>query len=775
MSWRGRRLAATLGALLMVAGSADAQDRRTATSEPDASDEATREPERDAAEFEYGANAVVTTGTEVDEDSLDGRAHSSSTRAEMDERQANSTPDALRYEPGLSIQQTAHGQASPYIRGMTGQEVVHLFDGIRLNNAIYRQGPNQYFFTVDSASVARLDVLRGGASTRYGSDALGGALMATPRTPDLSLAPPGLSLHPGARVRFASADRLAGGRLEFELTQGRRFGALVGVGYRRAGLLRSGGVVDHRERPDDCAGGPGSSAPRRGECASWVPRFREEREYPDPRDRRHWRTQLGTGFREWTYDARLVGKLSPRLHWVAATYGFRELDAPRTDQCPAPEAPQSECLKIARQLRSLTYVSLRGRGGGAMRDVDLTLSYQRHVEERVRDRPLSRVRFDWLDRVETLGLSFHAATRRWRLSERGVARVRYGFEAYRDGVASRANQELTDLGIRRELSRGQYLSHSLYASVGAFAELMVQPVASVTLHGGVRASWVGARAPADPESGTQAVNADYPSVIGRAGVTLGKEDSARVHLNLDPGFRAPNLDDLTSRQQVGPGFQFENASLKSERAITTQLGFESAPGPLTVEAWIFATSLRRAIQRAPRGLADCPPSTPECASSRSRFSLVNLPGRALLFGGELALRWRLAWGLSTRASVSYARGDGPNPTGDGGRVPLSRVPPLSGSWEVRYANERTGIHVGAALRWAARQTRLAPSDIEDARIPIGGSPGYATLDLRAGYVLDAHFSLNLVVENVLDAAYRVHGSSIDGRGRGVLVGLDARL
>jgi iron complex outermembrane receptor protein/hemoglobin/transferrin/lactoferrin receptor protein len=732
-------------------------------------------PPPEDAELTYGADAQVTAGDDANEESFEGRAHSSATREEMDERQATSAPDALRYEPGLSIQQSAHGQASPYVRGMTGQQVVHLFDGIRLNNAIYRQGPNQYFFTVDSASVARIDVLRGGASTRYGSDALGGALLATPRSPDLELAPPGWSFHPGARMRLASADRLVGGRLELELTKGSRFGVLLGVGYPRAGLLRSGGVVDHRRRPEDCAGGEGSSAPRRGDCAPWVPRFREEREHPDPRERGRWRTQLGTGFREWTYDARVVRQLSRRLRLVAATYGFRELDAPRTDQCPAPEAPQSECLKVARQLRSLTYVSLRGSGGGNMRDVDLTLSYQRHVEERVRNRPLSRVRFDWLDRVETLGLSFHAATRRFFFGEEGVARVRYGLEAYRDGISSRADQELVDLDIVRRLSRGQYLSHSRYASAGAFAESSLQPVSWLTLRGGLRASWVGARAPADSESGTRAVNADFPSIIGRLGLTLGEERGARVHFDVDPGFRAPNLDDLTSRQQVGPGFQFENAKLRSERAITTQVGFESAPGPLTFEAWIFATTLRRAIQRAPRGIEDCPRSTPECATSRSRFSLVNLPGRALILGGELSARVDLSWGLLARASVSYARGDGPNPTEAAGRVPLSRIPPLSGTLELRYGHESSGLYLGGALRWAARQTRLAPSDLSDARIPIGGSSGYAVVDLRAGIRIDEHFRVNLVAENLLDAAYRVHGSSVNGRGRGLLLGLDARL
>src|SRR5690606_485667 len=111
----------------------------------------------------------------------------------------------------------------------------------------------------------------------------------------------------------------------------------------------------------------------------WVPRFVEESRHPN--DPSKWRTQLGTGFREATYDARLEHRLRRTLRLVAATYGYRQLDAPRTDQCPAPEAPLDECLRVDRQFRTLSYVALRG-DAGPMRDVELVLSHQRHEERR---------------------------------------------------------------------------------------------------------------------------------------------------------------------------------------------------------------------------------------------------------------------------------------------------------------------------------------------------------------------------------------------------------
>ncbi|MEC9397880.1 MAG: Plug domain-containing protein, partial [Myxococcota bacterium] len=112
-----------------------------------------------------------------------GQATSTVTRQEIEERQPRSAPDALRYEAGVFVQQTAHSQGSAFVRGRTGQQTVLMFDDVRLNNSLFRQGPNQYFFTVDSRTIDHIDVVRGSASTRYGTDAIAGAINAVPLEP----------------------------------------------------------------------------------------------------------------------------------------------------------------------------------------------------------------------------------------------------------------------------------------------------------------------------------------------------------------------------------------------------------------------------------------------------------------------------------------------------------------------------------------------------------------------------------------------------------------
>jgi iron complex outermembrane receptor protein/hemoglobin/transferrin/lactoferrin receptor protein len=143
---------------------------------------------------------------------VETRATSVVRQAEIAERVPRSAPDALKYEPGVFVQQSSHGQGAPFLRGLFGSRVLLSYDGIRLNNATFRQGPNQYFFTLDAQTIEAITVLRGGASTLYGTDALGGALLVAPIQP--AFAPVGATeTHGGVRLQHHQADARFGARM----------------------------------------------------------------------------------------------------------------------------------------------------------------------------------------------------------------------------------------------------------------------------------------------------------------------------------------------------------------------------------------------------------------------------------------------------------------------------------------------------------------------------------------------------------------------------------
>jgi iron complex outermembrane receptor protein/hemoglobin/transferrin/lactoferrin receptor protein len=682
------------------------------------------------------AYETVVEGGEPDEEqgeTPDERAGSEVTRTDLDRRQPRSSPDALRDEPGVFVQQTAHGQGSAFIRGLTGQQTLLLFDGIRLNNSTYRQGPNQYFFTLDARSIASIEVLRGGGSTRWGSDALGGVIYARPISAPWSDGE--WRAHPSLLLRATTADSERGGRLALSLTTPERLGFVGGVGLRTIGLLEAGGVLTN----------PADGQP------TMVPRFDDD-----------GRTQLGTGFDELTADGRITWR--PGEHEItAAAYAYRQYDSPRTDQCPPPFARFDECLTYEEQFRTLAYAKWRHRGLRA------TLSWQRQHERRRNERPASFTVTRGIDDVDTFGAtaSLH---RDW---------LRVGADTYHDRLSSAATIGFTDIDVEQPLGRGQYLDGSTYTYGGVWAEARVPINRCVTAAAGTRLSWIVADAPGDAESGSAAIDRAWFPLVGHLGVAWAARPWLTLHANVDDSFRAPNLDDMTSRQQTGPGFQFENAALEPERALTAEVGARVRDPRVSADLWLFRTTIDGAIGKAPREAEDCPPDTPQCNASWSRFQLVNADGDAVIHGVEGALRVKPVRELTLRATASFTWGEGPNladPPSDPSipyqeRVPLSRVPPLNGTVEASWSRVR-GFGGGASLRWAARQDRLAVADLSDARIPIGGTPGFAVVDVRAWYRLGRRLVIGLSLENAFDAVYRYHGSSVNGPGRGLVLTLD---
>ena len=106
------------------------------------------------------------------------------TSEELKHNAPRSMAEALIGTAGVWMQKTNHGGGSPFVRGLTGNQTLLLIDGIRLNNATFRYGPNQYFNTIDIFSVEQVEVIRGKGSVLYGSDALGGVINVITQSPE---------------------------------------------------------------------------------------------------------------------------------------------------------------------------------------------------------------------------------------------------------------------------------------------------------------------------------------------------------------------------------------------------------------------------------------------------------------------------------------------------------------------------------------------------------------------------------------------------------------
>ncbi|HEY4273467.1 MAG TPA: TonB-dependent receptor [Candidatus Udaeobacter sp.] len=122
--------------------------------------------------------------------------------------------------------------------------------------------------------------------------------------------------------------------------------------------------------------------------------------------------------------------------------------------------------------------------------------------------------------------------------------------------------------------------------------------------------------------------------------------------------------------------------------------------------------------------------------------------RADLYGVDAESHYDLSKVFTLRGQASYVRGINRD-NGDN----LYRIEPLHG--RVSLEEHWSGWRGAVELAWAAPQHKVSAFNDE---LP---SPGYALLNLRAGYTFREHLNIDVALENVFDTRYEEHLTGIN--------------
>tara|TARA_B100000780_G_scaffold279170_1_gene256138 strand:- start:2822 stop:4951 length:2130 start_codon:yes stop_codon:yes gene_type:complete len=148
-------------------------------------------------------------------------------KIEIEESQATTPADALKYIPGIAIQSDGGLANTPVIRGLSRERAPILIDG---NSFV--GGRIRTYTLIDPFQIERIEVIKGPASAFWGSDAVGGLINIITRkgksgyNKDFKL---GLSSYSG----YQSVNNHRRERLEVE-GRGNGFDFLIGAGIRNA-------------------------------------------------------------------------------------------------------------------------------------------------------------------------------------------------------------------------------------------------------------------------------------------------------------------------------------------------------------------------------------------------------------------------------------------------------------------------------------------------------------------------------------------------------------
>ena len=636
-------------------------------------------------------------------------------------------PNWLQETPGIMVQKTANGQASPYIRGFTGFRTALLIDGIRLNNSTFRDGPNQYWSTVDVMSVDRLEVVQGPGSVLYGSDAVGGIVNALTRGPETP--GPGLSWHGSAAARAASAENSIATRAETSGPLGDRATLHLGGTWKEFGELRG------------------------GQAAGAQPKTR---------------------YGEQDLDAKLAWLLCPNLKLTLAHQTVNQDDIWRTHSTIyglgwEGLAPGSDYQRLYDQERHLTYLQLHATDlPGFIEKASLSVSD--HVQDEAQYRVRGNRRSEEAKAgVNTLGSWLQLE------SPSGLGRWVYGATYYRDWVDSSSRVYNADGSLRSAGIQGPVADDSTYDQLGVFAQdsLPAWGPLEVTLRGRYEHLQASAGRIGDPVTGLPySYSSSWDSVVGgaRALVHLDPDKHWNVFGGLGQSFRAPNLSDLTRSDIAGSG-QIETPStgVSPEEFLTCEAGVKSRYQRWDFEAAYFFTDIRNMIIRTPTG---------RIVNGAAEVTKQNA-GEGYIHGVELQAHARLTQQLTALATLSWQQGQiEAFPTSDPAlkaREPASRLMPTTSLLALRWTPPSSKYWAEAQCVLAGRQDRLSSQDRADTeRIPPGGTPGYAVWNLRAGWRPCKNATISAAIENLANEDYRIHGSGINEPGRNFVLSAEVR-
>jgi len=735
-------------------------------------------------------------------------------------------PVALREEVGVQVQQTTAHQGAVIVRGLTGQQVLHLVDGIRFNNSTFRPGPNQYFALLDPNFVERVEVVRGPSSAQYGSDSLGGTVNVLPVR---AYPQPNGRRFSGELTPFVrSADWASGGALRLSYGA-KEWNLQGGASGARTQDLRAGSGLDSHAAVTRFLG---LSSDVLGDHLQ------------------------DTAFTQASGFGRFFWTPAPG-HTLTASYVRSEQHGGRRyDQLNGGNGNLLNSFNP--QILDLFYVRYEKQQLGRLDTVSATFSYNSQRDDR-REQGGAGNAFasinDEFNDTDALGYQLQATT---HLGARQS--LVFGGEIFDEYIDS-TRTKFDPVTQTSEAVRGRFPDESRYTTAGLFYQHGYEAIRNrLRLQGGVRYSAFNFRTFADAnlrDAAGQPLVPDFSTTLQdgtfNLGAVLSVTENVQLFTAVRRGFRAPNASDFSSVGLTSNGFEVspdqgaaagglvgtkaDSSAVSSGAAVATlapealynyELGakFQSRRMSASVSGFVNDISdfiTKRALLLPPGAVGQTLGGQTIIAQLASGAVITGVDPRPVLvranvgavrlWGIESAWQGQVSDSWLATANFYYLRGrdqqTGEAPDLEGGLPPAAgfvslRWQPLGKRYwlegyshlvsyqdrlsSLELADQRIGaersiasitafFNNGAVARGLVRNGILLPTGETLAQVlnrvlgpgvseaPLfTRTPGFVTANLRGGYQVSESTDLVIILENLLDKNYRWHGSGVDAVG-----------
>ncbi len=688
----------------------------------------------------------------------------------------------LESSGNVFVQRTQMGGGSPVIRGFEANKVLLVLDGVRLNNAIYRNGHLQNVITIDANMLERTEVVFGPASVIYGSDALGGVMHFYTKEPKLLFEENKRSREElNAMVRYATANAEKSAHFDYSYGK-RKWASVTSFTATDYNHLRAG-----NNRPN--------AYPEFGKRLYFVDRI-DQTDTILMNNREN--VQFFTGYSQYDFLQKFRFQPNDSLKFTLNFQTSTSSNVPRYDKLTETSGtyflddttgipglkwaqwdygPQRRMLLSARAEISdapsnfFDYVSLLG-------------AIQSIGEGRI-----SRRFGDIYERIQQENVNVYSLNVDFIKNVKGEnkdkdRRILYGAEWIRNNVSSQAGRINIENNQIDNKERTRYpLSGSTMTNFAFYFNYRWKPQKNVTFIGGARYTITstflnfGGTDGIDelPFANISNNDGDFTGSLGMAWVTKSKWN---INGLISTGFRAPNVDDLGKIRAKFPYVTVPNPSLKSERAFNMEMTLSKlfnekvAEGAeprnrIQLSTTAFYTFLYDAMVRQSFQLngRDSIPIDGEMHATQANVNI----GSARVFGWNGNVRFDLNRNWQFKSSLNITKGV--NTVDDD---PLGHIPPMYGQTTFAYLKDKYKIELAVrynGAKWADEYPDPLIDNVDNLdATPINedgehvGSLPWATFSIYSAYQINEKFTINVAMENLFDKHYRAFGSTVSAPG-----------
>jgi hemoglobin/transferrin/lactoferrin receptor protein len=653
--------------------------------------------------------------------------------------------DILEENGNVLVQRTQGGGGSPILRGFEANKVLLVVDGVRLNNAIYRNGHLQNAITIDYSILERTEIVFGPTSIMYGSDALGGVIHYITKDPQLgtdSIA----RISAQAYVQYTSAMHGITSHLDFSLGK-KHWSSLTSISYKNLGDIRMGSRRDPTlgtwgELPHyvDQVGGLDSTLINDNPLI-----------------------QINTGYSQMDILQKIRYAPSKYVDWMLNLQYSTSSDIDRLDKL---NDYNGENLKYAdyyygpqnRFLLSLKNVLKKDNH--VFTNMTTLAAFQRIEEDRYSRKFRNNDLLSQQEDVMVFSLNLDLV-KIWGANHK----LHYGAEANHNQVESEAwyenilTGELADAQTRYPEDGSRTWSISAYMSYKwIMSDKMVLNLGARYNYGSLFSAFSNPMLPYDQ------ISIKNGALSGSMGLVYSPSDRWRLNAILSSGFRNPNVDDYGKVRAKEDFVTVPNPDLSPEYTYNAEIGIHRfIEDYMKIQLIGFYTYLDEAIVRTDFQLNG--EDSLFYDGDLYKITANYNAGQAYIYGMSLGLNANLNKNISLNGTLNYTKGH--NLSDD---VPLGHIPPLFGRTSLTYRKSSFFLDTYFVYQgWKYTEDFSPYGEDNEAEAMEYGFPSWWTANIKAGFKTGKFLEFMIAVENLFDKFYKSYAAGVSAPGRNLIL------